>query len=82
LGIRFSLNETLHIYRPDGQLFLSYIEIAQQAEQERQRAEQERQRAEQESLRAEQERQRAEQERQRADRLAEQLRRMGINPEE
>jgi Uma2 family endonuclease len=75
LGIRFSLDETLHIYRPDGQPFLSYIEIAQQAEQERERAEQERQRAEQE-------RERAEQERQRAERFADRLRAMGINPDE
>jgi hypothetical protein len=37
---------------------------------------------EQERQRAEQERQRAEQERQRADRLAEQLRALGIEPEE
>ncbi|MBF2049336.1 MAG: Uma2 family endonuclease [Leptolyngbya sp. IPPAS B-1204] len=47
LGIRFDLSgPELQIYRPDGQRFLSYVEIAQQAEQERQRAEQERQRAE------------------------------------
>jgi hypothetical protein len=42
----------------------------------------ERLRAEQERLRAEQERLRAEQERLRAELLAEQLRAMGINPEE
>ncbi|MBE9004494.1 Uma2 family endonuclease [Fortiea sp. LEGE XX443] len=58
LGIRFELsNGELKIYRPDGQKFLTYLELAQQREQERQRAEQERQRAEQaetqlESLRA------------------------------
>jgi Uma2 family endonuclease len=46
------------------------------------RAEQEKQRAEQEKQRAEQEKQRAEQEKQRADRLAEQLRAMGIEPED
>ncbi len=68
LGIRFDLSgEVLQIYHPDGNPFLSYAEIAEQAEQERQRAEQERQRAEQERQRAEQERQRAEQERQRAE---------------
>jgi len=68
LGIRFEVGEVLHLYRPDENPFLSYVEVAQQAEQERQRAEQERQRAEQE--------------RQRAERLAEQLRLMGINPDE
>jgi Uma2 family endonuclease len=40
LGIRFDLSgEELQIYRPDGQRFVSYVEIAQQAQQERQRAE-------------------------------------------
>jgi Uma2 family endonuclease len=89
LGIRFERSDaTLQLYRPDGTRFLSYIEISQQAEQERQRAEQEHQRAEQEHQRAEQERQRAEQEhqraeqeRQRAERLAEQLRAMGVDPD-
>jgi Uma2 family endonuclease len=46
------------------------------------KAEQERQRAEQERQRAEQERQRAEQERQRAERLAEQLRALGVDPDQ
>ncbi|WNZ23080.1 Uma2 family endonuclease [Leptolyngbya sp. NK1-12] len=69
LGIRFDLSgPELQIYRPDGQRFLSYVEIAQQAEQERQRAEQERQRAEQE--------------RQRAERLAERLRELGVDPDQ
>ncbi len=61
----------------------------QRAEQEYQRAEQEQQRAEQEYQRAEQEQQRAEQERlraetaeQRALRLAEQLRLLGIDPDQ
>jgi Uma2 family endonuclease len=48
LNIRFVLLESeLELYRPDGEKFLTYLEIAQRAEQERQRAEQERQRAEQ-----------------------------------
>ena len=97
LGITFQMQpDGLRILRPDGQPFLSYLDLEaqhtlaqQQAEQERQRAEQERQRAEQERQRAEQERQRTEQERQekeaalaRAERLAAQLRDMGINTEE
>jgi Uma2 family endonuclease len=52
------------------------------AEQAYQWAEKERQKAEQEHQRAEQEHQRAEQERQRAERLAAQLRKLGIEPEE
>jgi len=83
LGIRFDLSgEELQLYRPDGQPFLSYVEIAQRAEQERQRAEQERQRAEQAERRLEQESQRADQAEQRAEQLAAQLRAMGINPDE
>ncbi|NER78692.1 MAG: hypothetical protein F6K42_03760 [Leptolyngbya sp. SIO1D8] len=55
LQIRFELSEeTLTIYDPAGIPFLSYVEIAQQLEQERQRAEQERQRADEEHQRAEQ----------------------------
>ncbi|MBE9128389.1 MULTISPECIES: Uma2 family endonuclease [unclassified Coleofasciculus] len=39
LQIRFALSEeTLELYRPDGERFLSYVEIAQRFEEERQRA--------------------------------------------
>ncbi len=75
LGIRFELKpDTLEIYRPDGEKFLTSIELDQLTQQERQRAEQamtqleqERQLIQQERLRAEQEHQRAEQERLRAE---------------
>lgn len=60
--------EGLEVYYPDGRRFLTPVEMAQQSEQERQRAEQEKQRADQEQRRAE--------------RLAEQLRAMGLDPEE
>jgi hypothetical protein len=41
LGIRFEFSEgKFQIYRPDGQQFATYVELAQQKEQERQRAEQ------------------------------------------
>lgn len=61
LGIKFDLSQPeLQIYAPDGSRFLTYIELAEQLEQEQQRVETERQRAEQERQRAEQERQRAE----------------------
>ncbi len=47
LGIRFDLTQAdLTIYRPNGQRFLSFVELEQRAEQESQRAEQESQRAE------------------------------------
>jgi hypothetical protein len=48
LGVRFELSESeLQIDRPDGQRFLTYLELAQAREQERQRAEQAESRAEQ-----------------------------------
>jgi Uma2 family endonuclease len=47
LGIRFALSqESWEFYRPNGERFLSYVEISQRFEEERQRAEEERQRAE------------------------------------
>jgi hypothetical protein len=46
LGIRFEPTpEILEIFRPDGQKFLTYTELAQQLEQAEQRAEQVEQRA-------------------------------------
>jgi Uma2 family endonuclease len=74
MGIRFQLSETeWQIFMPDGEPFMSFVELAQlreqaelRAQQERITAQQERERAEQERERAEQERERAQQERQRA----------------
>jgi Uma2 family endonuclease len=75
LGVRFELTaDTLRLIRPDGQPFLTYLELFQSREAERQRAETERQRAEAAT-------QRAETERQRAERLAERLRALGIDPD-
>ena len=55
LGIRFELAEgELIIYRPDGERFANYLELAQRVEQERQEKKQAQQQAEQERLRAEQ----------------------------
>ncbi len=75
LGIRFEPTlDSLEIFRPDGQKFLTYTEVAQQLEQAEQQLEQ----AEQQLEQAEQ---RAEQAEHRAARLAEQLRALGIDPE-
>jgi len=90
LGIKFELtSDTLEIYRPDGQRFLTSVELDGLREQERQRAEEERQRAEEERQRAEEERQRAEdaiaqleEERQRYQALIALLREKGIDPEQ
>jgi Uma2 family endonuclease len=97
LGIRFeqATNGELRLFRPDGQLFRSFTEMAdlleverqhalgeqQRAEQAQQRAEEERQRAEQTQQRAEEERQRAEQTQQRAEKLAAKLRELGLDPD-
>lgn len=76
LGIRFEKpeGEELRLYRPDGEPFLSSVELAEQAQQERQRAQQERQRVQQIERQLHQEQQRAQ-------RLAEQLRALGVDPD-
>ena len=69
LGIRFHLTpQTLEIYRPDGEKFLTSVELAQQREQERQRADN----AETQLL----------EERQRYQDLLKKLQEKGINPEQ
>ena len=76
LGIRFELSDSeLQIYHPDGQIFLTYSELAQQKEEAQTQAEQERQRAEQE-------RQRAEQAETQLEALRALLQAKGINPDE
>ncbi len=67
LGIRFELTETgLELYRPDGQPFLSYLELAARAQQESERAQRESERAQREAERAE--------------KLAAKLRELNIDP--
>ena len=81
LGIRFELAEgELVIYRPNGERFANYLELAQRVEQERQEKEQAQQQAEQERQRAEQERQRAEQAEAELQTLRALLQERGINP--
>ncbi|MEC4895029.1 MAG: Uma2 family endonuclease [Oscillatoria sp. PMC 1051.18] len=97
LQIRFQLTaDSLEIYRPDGERFFTFVELAQLRNQERQekeqalaRIEQERQEKEQALARIEEETQRAnealtelERERQRSQALEAKLREMGINPEQ
>jgi Uma2 family endonuclease len=79
LGIRFELETELVIYRPDGERFESFTEVAAKAQQERLRAEQERLRAEQERVRAEQERVRAEQAEAEVQQLRQKLQDLGIS---
>ena len=75
LGIRFELKpDTLEIFSPSGQRFLTPVELDQLRQQERQRAAQERQRADEALAQLEQEQQRYQA-------LLEQLRSRGIDPE-
>ena len=61
LQIRFDLSQPeLQIFAPNGDRFLTYVELSDQLDQAREQAEAERERAEAERDRAEQERQRAE----------------------
>jgi Uma2 family endonuclease len=68
LGIRFDASTgDLKLYRPDGEPFLSYVELEQEAREARQQARQ----AEQQARQAEQ----------RAEQLAARLRELGIDPD-
>lgn len=73
--MRFALTpETLLLYYPNGQPFLTSVELAQRAEDASVKVEQEAMRAKQEAMRADAEHTRAE-------RLAERLRALGVDPE-
>jgi Uma2 family endonuclease len=75
LGIRFEMSGTeLQLYRPDGERFATYIELAALREQERQDKEQ----AQQQLGQAQQQ---LEQEKARTQQLATKLRELGINPD-
>ncbi|MBE9069477.1 Uma2 family endonuclease [Leptolyngbya cf. ectocarpi LEGE 11479] len=75
LGIRFELTEeTLEIYRPDGEQFLTYVELGELLEAERKLRQ-----ADQQQLTAERELRQTDQQRIQA--LEEKLRELGINPE-
>jgi Uma2 family endonuclease len=82
LQVRFELTpNTLEIYRPDGQRFLTSVELNQIREQERQRAEEEHQRAEQERQEKEAAQLQLELERQRYQDLLARLKERGIDLE-
>ncbi len=75
LGIRFELtDETLEVYRPDGEQFLTYVELGELLEAERKLRQ-----ADQQQLATERELRQVDQQRIQA--LEEKLREMGVNPE-
>ena len=82
LKIRFAVTlETLEVYRPDGNLFLSLAETQaerDEIQQERNQAQAERNQAQAERNQAQAERDRAQT---RADHLAEKLKQLGIDPD-
>ena len=83
LHIRFeTASGELEIYRPDGQKFLSYVELSRQQELAQQQMESAQRQMELTQQQMEQERQEKELAQQKADRLSEKLREMGINPDE
>lgn len=83
LGIRFEVTlETLEVYRPDGEKFLSFTELARLRDQERARADAEQQRADTEQQRADAAIAELELARQRNEALAARLQKMGIDPDQ
>ncbi len=89
LGVRFRLvSGELELHGPDGRKFATYVELADQAVQERARADQERARADQERAAREQAQREVEQERARAEaevqkgaRWRAKLKELGIDPD-
>jgi Uma2 family endonuclease len=81
MKIRFDMSGTeLQFYRPDGERFKSYAEIAQQLTEFQQQLDQTTQQLDQTTQQLDQTTQQLEQERQRSQALAERLRAMGIDP--
>jgi protein required for attachment to host cells len=76
LGMRFIWDKSsLELYRPDGEKFLTTVELESQMRQEKKRADKEKKRADKEKKRADKEKKRA-------DRLAERLQALGLTLEE
>lgn len=83
LGIRFEMTaDTLEIYQPDGTKFLSFVELADARDQERQRAAQAEVQAEQERQRADAAMAQLTAEQQRSQILAAKLRTLGVDPDQ
>jgi Uma2 family endonuclease len=82
LGTRFDLSgDELVIIRPDGERFLTFLELAEQRKEARRQAEEARREAEAARQQTEEAQRDAEEARRRAERLAERLRALGIDPE-
>ncbi|MBW4665336.1 MAG: Uma2 family endonuclease [Chroococcus sp. CMT-3BRIN-NPC107] len=81
LGIKFNMLGTeLQLYRPDGEKFATYVELATFREQEKLAKEQAQQQLERSQQQLEQSQQQLEQEKVRSQQLAAKLRELGIDP--
>jgi hypothetical protein len=82
LGIRFEIERgEIRLYKPDGQPFATFLEIAEREQRERQEKESALAQLERERREKERERQEKEAAVTRAERLAAQLRALGIDPQ-
>ena len=82
LGVRFSFTEgSLTLFGPDDKRFLSFTELAEQAELAEARAERSETRAEQAESKAEQAETKAQQETEKVAQLMAQLRSLGVDPD-
>jgi Uma2 family endonuclease len=82
LGVRFELGDgQFRLHGPDGQPFVTVVEHARQADEQRRRADEQQQLAEDQRRQAKDQRRQAEDQRRQAERLAAQLRALGIEPE-
>jgi Uma2 family endonuclease len=83
LGIKFVMgDDELEIYRPDGEKFVSYVELEAQKQLAQEKANLETVRANLETARANFEAEKANLEAEKAKRLARKLKELGINPDE
>jgi Uma2 family endonuclease len=82
LKVRFEPHDSeLRLYGPDGQSFVSYVEVARQREQARKEREQAEQKAREAEHKAREAQHKAQEAQQAAERLRAQLRSLGIEPE-
>jgi Uma2 family endonuclease len=82
LGVRFELtDEEFRLFRPDGEPFVTMLEYAIEAEEQRKQADEQRRQADEQRRQADEQRRQADEQRSRAERLAAQLRALGIEPE-
>jgi Uma2 family endonuclease len=82
LGIHFDMSgEELAIYGPNSERFLSFVEVKEQQERERERADEAEKRVQKAQKQAQKAQKQAQEAQQRAEQLAARLRELGVDPE-